>query len=644
MFLKLEYLDLSGNELKGGVPKSLQNATILHSLDLSNNSLSENLTVIIHHLSRYARYSLQTLNLGMNLISGTLPNTLSMLPSLKGLYLYRNKLNGTIPEDVQFPTGLEVLDLRSNSLKGVIIDSHFANMSRLNLLDLSYNSLALEFSQNWVPSFQLGSIGLRYCKLGPTFPKWLQTQNNFERLDISNAEIRDIVPKWFWTKIMLKDFFEVDVSYNNLQGTIPNFPPPKNIAYSLILGSNQFEGSIPLFLRGSIFLDLSNNKFSDSHPFLCASGAADNLYKLDLSNNELSGQIPDCWSHFKSLAYLNLSHNKFSGKIPTSMGSLFNLQALILRSNDLTYEIPFTLKNCTKLVMLDMAENRLSGPIPTWIGSTLQELEILSLGRNHFCGILPLEICNLKSIHLLDLSLNNLSGQIPKCIKKFSSMAQRTSSKDYEGHAFFVNTTNLGGNFSYELNALLMWKGSEQIFTNNGLLLLKSIDLSSNHFSDEIPIEIENLYGLISLNLSRNHLIGKIPSNIGMLTLLEFLDLSRNQLVGPIPLSLAQIHRLSMLDLSHNNLSGKIPTGTQLQGFNASCYEDNLDLCGPPLKLCNGGDPTEQSNKFREHDYLIFTHEFYMSMAIGFVLCFLGVFWLNLNKAFFMTCLFQVVK
>ena len=54
MFLKLETL-VSGNQLKGGVPKSLQNASYLRSLMLSNISLSGDLPLIIHNLSRYMK-------------------------------------------------------------------------------------------------------------------------------------------------------------------------------------------------------------------------------------------------------------------------------------------------------------------------------------------------------------------------------------------------------------------------------------------------------------------------------------------------------------------------------------------------------------------------------------------------------------
>ncbi|KAK7315152.1 hypothetical protein VNO77_33685 [Canavalia gladiata] len=448
MFSKLESLSLSSNQLSE-ISGTLSN---LRYLDLSNNSLCGELPMIIHHLSGgYVRDSLQELDLSMNKISGTLPNLLPVFPSLKILQLYRNKLNGTITKELRFPTELQELDLSSNFLKGAITDSHFVNMSELSSLDLSDNLLTLAFPQNWIPPFQLSYIGLRSCKLGPTFPIWLKNQNNFQDLDISNTGISDIVPMWFWTKLASQEWISVNISYNNLYGVIPNFPL-KNLYYSLILESNQFEGPIPLFLRGALFLYLSKNKFSNSLPFLCANGTVrETLYQLDLSDNQLSGQIPNCWSHFKSLTYLDLSHNTFSGKIPTSMGSLLDLQALLLRNNSLTKGIPFSLRNCTKLVMLDMAENRLSGPIPAWIGSKLQKLEVLSLGRNHFFGSLPSQICYLKTIQLLDLSQNNLSGKIFRCIENFTSMAQKTSSRDYQGHWLEIGNLYLNPSYMVKL-------------------------------------------------------------------------------------------------------------------------------------------------------------------------------------------------
>ncbi|KAK7364407.1 hypothetical protein VNO80_13037 [Phaseolus coccineus] len=271
MFLKLEVLDVLRNQLKDGVPKSLHNATILLILDLSNNSLSENLPTIIHHLSQYVRYSLQHLDLSQNQITGTLPNTFTMFPSLKGLYLNSNKLNGTISEDLRFPTQLEELSLMSNSLKGVIKDSHFSNMSKLETLELLDNSIVLKFSQNRAPSFQLGYIGLRSCNVGPLFPKWIQSQNKIRFLDISNNGISNTLPIWFWDKFELRNPISINISYDNLEGMIPNLSL-ENSFDSFDLGSNQFEGPIPSFIRDSTYIDLSNNKFTDSFWFLCSSG------------------------------------------------------------------------------------------------------------------------------------------------------------------------------------------------------------------------------------------------------------------------------------------------------------------------------------------------------------------------------------
>ncbi|XP_014501332.1 LRR receptor-like serine/threonine-protein kinase GSO2 [Vigna radiata var. radiata] len=621
----LEYFLISSNSLQGGIPKSFGDACSLCYLDMSFNSLSDELPMIISHLSGCARYSLQQLYLHDNQINGTLPD-FSTFTSLQTLDLSENKLNGEIPMDIQFPPKLETLYMYSNSLKGVLTDYHFANMSKLQNLYLSDNSLGFAFTQNWVPSFQLLSIYLRSCQLGPTFPTWLQTQNKFVEIDISNATISGIIPEWFWAKLPLQKVMKMNISYNSLQGTIPNVSSTY-VSSSIHLGSNRFEGSIPLFLRNSKILDLSKNKFSNPLLFLCGGDANSVQIHLDISYNQLYGDIPDCWKQMNSLVYLDLSYNNFSGKIPTSMGWLLGLQVLLLRNNNLVGGIPFSIRNCTKLVMFDLSENRLSGSIPDWIG-TKKELQILSLRKNQFFGSLPLMVCCLRRLHLLDLSQNNLSGKIPKCINNLTSMAQTTSSIFDESHWYTLEIGLSITTIFYYLNAWLTWKGSKQMFMDKGLSLLKIIDLSSNQFSEEIPIEIEKLSGLISLNLSRNSLIGKIPSNIGNITSLDSLDLSRNRLVGSIPLSLAQIYRLGVLDLSHNQLSGEIPTSTQLQSFNKSSYEDNLDLCGPPLeKLCIDEELTKKPNvNVYKDEYSFFNNEFFISMAIGFALSFWMVF------------------
>ncbi|XP_028798441.1 receptor-like protein EIX1 [Neltuma alba] len=65
--------------------------------------------------------------------------------------------------------------------------------------------------------------------------------------------------------------------------------------------------------------------------------------------------------------------------------------------------------------------------------------------------------------------------------------------------------------------------------------------------------------------------------------------------------------------------------GTQLQSFNASSFEENLDLRGLPLnKMCaedNMPSPQE-ANHDKEEEASLFSQEFYLSMGLGFVVGF----------------------
>ncbi|KDO38587.1 hypothetical protein CISIN_1g043041mg [Citrus sinensis] len=350
---------------------------------------------------------------------------------------------------------------------------------------------------------------------------------------------------------------------------------------------------------------------------------------LDLSNNLLSGRLPDCWPLFDRLRILDLANNNFSGKIPDSMGSLPNIQILSLHNNSLTGELPSSLQNCSLLILMDLGRNALSGEIPKWIGESLPKLIVLSLMSNKFHGIIPFQLCYLPFIQILDLSSNNIPGIIPKCFNNFTAMAQEKSSvlsvtSEY-WFAGGLQLTTAGDFFSGQ--AVLTWKGSQYQYQNT-LGLVKMLDLSSNKLGGEVPEEIMDLVGLIAMNLSRNNLTGQITPKIGQLKSLDFLDLSRNRFFGGIPSSLSLLSGLSVMDLSYNNLSGKIPSGTQLQSFNASTYAGN-ELCGLPLpNKCPDGDlpprPGKDDANTREEEDQFITLGFYVSLILGFFSGFWG--------------------
>ncbi|KAI3809093.1 hypothetical protein L1987_25061 [Smallanthus sonchifolius] len=398
----LLHLDLSWNSLWGSIPFSFGDLTSLTYLDLSQNQLGG---VIPKSFGNYS--NLEYLNVGHNSLNGSIPNFIRC-PSLSFLDLSSNQLSGNVPNSLGQVSNL---DFSSNSLKGAISEVHFLNLTQLYHLDLSFNSLALDFSSHWSFPFQLLTIKLQSCKLGPRFPIWIKTQGQFTHLDISNAGISDNVPGWFWDLPSGLTF--LNLSSNQMKGMIPDMTSYFDDYPGMDLSNNHFEGRIPLLPSKLASLNLSGNRFSGTLSFLCKIDEV--LTFLDLSFHSLSGSVPDCWLKFQeSIVVINLSNNKLSGEIPSSLGFLSNLEALYLRANAFVGEVPTSLSNCTQLRFLDLGENKLSGFIPEWIGEKLLELYVLVLGSNRFYGRFPSQVCWLHNLQLLDLSNNGLSGNIPR--------------------------------------------------------------------------------------------------------------------------------------------------------------------------------------------------------------------------------------
>ncbi|KAL7596571.1 hypothetical protein Lser_V15G29204 [Lactuca serriola] len=418
-------------------------------------------------------------------------------------------------------------------------------------------------------------LDISHCNLGgPRFPKWIQTLKNLTRLHISNASISDTIPLEFWDAWPSRLRY-LNLSSNNIKGEASDLSSNFAINSVIDLSSNKFYGTIQNVSSAVALLNLSKNKFSGGIYFLCQ--MVDGFLEfLDLSHNFLTGQLPDCLWHFKYLKVLNLGHNNLSGRIPSSIGSLMELEALYLYENNLYGELPLSLKNCMSLTSLNLGANRFSGNVPVWIGENLWGLYVLILRSNNFFGTIPLQVCQLPNLQILDFSRNNLHGSIPSWLNNLTSMVQQGMLPTQNIHS--LSTSWYSSGVMYELldgeyvdHAMIEWQGDEHEFTRN-LGLLKTIDLSSNNLTCEIPYEITGLYELITLNLSKNGLLGEIPLKIGQMKKLLTLDLSKNKLSGGIPTSMSQMTLLNDLDVSYNRLSGRIPSNTQLQSFEPARY------------------------------------------------------------------------
>ncbi|XP_050253246.1 receptor-like protein EIX1 [Quercus robur] len=142
----LESLNLDTNKLVS-LPKSIGDICTLRKLYFLFNNPNIQLVELINNWSRCVEDSLENLRLSYNQLTGSLPN-FALFPLLKYLDLSKNFLNGIVPKSIGNLYKLECLDLSSNFLQGTMSEPHFSNLSKLWYLDISNNSLALEFNFN----------------------------------------------------------------------------------------------------------------------------------------------------------------------------------------------------------------------------------------------------------------------------------------------------------------------------------------------------------------------------------------------------------------------------------------------------------------------------------------------------------------
>ncbi|KAK9009534.1 hypothetical protein V6N11_036066 [Hibiscus sabdariffa] len=331
-----------------------------------------------------------------------------------------------------------------------------------------------------------------------------------------------------------------------------------------------------------------------------------------------------------SLKTLALCATRFEGHIPESLGNLGELTVLDLAGCNFSGHIPKALKKLTQLVHLDFSWNNLSGPIPSF--SSLRNLEHLDLASNQLSGTMP-SFSSFKNLMYLDLGSNRLTGTI----QTFSSLRNLTDlnlafnqlsgalhSTDWSGLSKLVRGNKLSGTIPPTLFGIPslqeLFLSQNQFNSSIGdlhgkaSLLLTSLDISSNKLQGQFPMslfELQELEGPVKditsnvsfLDLHDNRLRGRIP----FLPRAIYLDYSNNKLnsglpaqnafTGPIPSFLGELRALESIDLSSNGLrAGPIPTGTQIQSFSKSSFENNVRLCGPPLKTMCGSSPAKKDN------------------------------------------------
>ncbi|KAL6334062.1 hypothetical protein AAG906_001819 [Vitis piasezkii] len=320
---EVSLLDLSNASISGSIPKwfwnisfTMQHLLLYHNqlqgvylLDLSYNKFSGPIPLSIGE----SMLDLHYLLLSKNQITGTIPNSIGHITSLQVIDFSRNNLIGSIPYTINNCSSLislgqlqwlESLHLNDNKLIGEL-PSSFQNLSRLELLDLSYNQLSGKVP-SWIGTafIDLVILNLRSNVFFGRLPSQFSNLSSLHVLDLAQNNLMGEIP------VTLVELKAMAQEYNM------NIYPLNDNA-----SSSWYEERLVVIMKGQsleytrtlslvVGIDLSHNNLSGDISML------HQLSSLDLSSNKLSGTIPLSMPSLTFLSYLNLSNNNFSGKIP----------------------------------------------------------------------------------------------------------------------------------------------------------------------------------------------------------------------------------------------------------------------------------------------------------------------------------------
>ncbi|KAI5004364.1 hypothetical protein ZWY2020_031607 [Hordeum vulgare] len=575
----LEVLDMSMSGFSGPIPYAVGRLKKLTSLLLRESSFSGSIPNSVFNLTQ-----LIELDLSFNLLSGEIPTSIFTIPTLQHLDIRFNQLSGSIKDFDATSSRLVLVDLSTNNLTGFFPKSFF-QLRSLAYLDIGWNNLVgsvdlssfwrlenlahLGLSHNNLSVMELDGedknsastylprvtiLGLASCNL-MRFPSSLAHLNQMSVLDLSCNRISGAIPKWIWVT-WNSSLTYLNLSHNLLSiMQLTSYVLPFDQLETLDLSFNQLQGQIPMPSPPAANLDYSNNSFSSVLPnFTLYLG---NQFRI--SKNKISGHIPNtvCDS---TIQVLDLSFNNFSGRIPSCLIGNGYTSVLSLRENQFEGVLPNNIKDQCFLHTLDLNNNNIIGQLPRTLTKCLQ-LEFLDIGNNHMVGTFPSWLGLLSGLRVLVMRSNRFYG----------SMGGDLHSDDKSGEYFSnlqildVASNNFSGNLSLE------WFGglkSMMVKLNSSGEIIRTFNRSLGlPYQDTVTIYYKSIYRtfdkilttLTAIDLSNNSFDGTIPGSLGGLISLHVLNMSGNAFTGDIPKEFGGMTQLESLDLSRNQLSGGIP-------------------------------------------------------------------------------------
>ncbi|XP_074353129.1 uncharacterized protein LOC141692276 isoform X2 [Apium graveolens] len=401
---QLRYIYLQSLKAGPKFPRWLETQRQIYYIFLANSSISE-IIPADWFVSVFLSRVLKSIDLSDNDINFKRLSSVSAAPNgLNTLALSNNRLSGEFPAFLCNVKSLSTLILSNNKFSGEL-PRCLGNLTELTNFDVMNNSLSGEIPAGLGSLVQLNYLNLHNNKFHGKIPISFQNLTQLVTLDMGKNNVNDNLPSW--TGEQLPRLKYLILRSNNLYGNIPtqlcNWPSVQ----LLNLAQNQITGSIPsCFGNFSAMIKGESEVLRPGFSLVSGQMIVDDargfeqrytstlgyLFSIDLSDNNIGGEIPEELMDLSGLLNLDLSGNQLAGRIPDEIGKLNKLEYLDLSRNKLNGRIPLSLADLSFLSRLNLSFNDLSGKIPT--GNQLQTLEDPSIyaGNNQLCGQ-PLKPC-----------------------------------------------------------------------------------------------------------------------------------------------------------------------------------------------------------------------------------------------------------
>lgn len=458
---KLEKLALCSNNFTGEVPKDLvQNCTNLIKLMLSNNNFHGEFFPPRLNLTK-----LKILGLGNNQFSGGLPNTEYYGGNLFLVDVSNNNMRGEIPSWIYNVSALAIgsnhfegrfscnqpfngsfIDLSHNSLSGPL-PSCF-DMEYVKQIHLDGNNFTGPIPNALLNSSTLLVLNLRGNSLSGRIPALIGSLPNLRILSLGNNQLSGSFPKWM---CRLSKIRILDLSDNSFFGSIPSCL--SNIAFGTT--NDDYVGGIDKAMNGFGYVD--NNFF-----FVCGLDERDTFEFSDpVRNMGLSDETKSWQPSYSSMGSFIEVQIAFLTKrnlLSYKHNILNQMSGLDLSCNNLTGEIPRSLGNLSSIRALNLSHNHLTGSIPVSF-SNLTKVESLDLSYNNLSGEIPSKLVNLNFLEVFSVAYNNLSGSIPD-----KGQFTTFENSSYEGNPFLSRSTSEENNSTNSVESKEKWYEIDRTF------------------------------------------------------------------------------------------------------------------------------------------------------------------------------------